>query len=51
VLGLVPAIVLAAGVLGWFTLWWFVLPLRSRARQLAADNEHQPDGGASSALD
>jgi hypothetical protein len=42
VLGLVPAIVLAAGVLGWFTMWWFVLPLLSRARQLAADNDHQP---------
>ena len=51
VLGLVPAIVLATGVFSWFAAWWFVLPLRSRARQLAADNEHQPDGGASSALD
>jgi hypothetical protein len=49
VLGLAPAIVLAAGVLAWFTLWWFVLPLRSR--QLAADNDHQPDGDRSSALD
>ena len=50
VLGLAPAIVLAAGVLAWFTMWWFVLPLRTRARQLAAD-DHQPDGDRSSALD
>ena len=28
VLGLVPALVLAAVVLTWFTMWWFVLPLR-----------------------
>ena len=26
VLGLVPAIALAAVVLAWFTMWWFVLP-------------------------
>ena len=50
VLGLAPAIVLAAGVLAWFTMWWFVLPLRTRVRQLAAD-DHQPDGDRSSALD
>jgi hypothetical protein len=50
VLGLVPAIVLAAGVLVWFTLWWFVLPLRTRARQLAGDDD-QPAGDRSSALD
>jgi Flp pilus assembly protein TadB len=50
VLGLVPAIVLAAVVLAWFTMWWFVLPLRTRARQLAED-DHQPDGDGSSVLD
>jgi Family of unknown function (DUF6328) len=43
VLGLVPAIVLAIGVFGWFTVWWFVLPLRSRLQHLAADGR-QPDG-------
>ena len=51
VLGLVPAIVLAAVVLTWFTMWWFVLPLRTRARQLAAEDDHQPDGEKSPALD
>jgi hypothetical protein len=43
VLGLVPAIVLAAVVLVWFTMWWFVLPLRTRARQLAADDDYPTD--------
>jgi hypothetical protein len=43
VLGLVPAILLAAGLFAWFAAWWFVLPLRSRARQLAA-NDRRPDG-------
>ena len=43
VLGLAPAIVLAAGVLAWFTMWWFVLPLRTRARQLAADDGRSDD--------
>jgi len=38
VLGVAPAIALAAGVFAWFTLWWFVLPLWSRARHLAADD-------------
>ena len=51
VLGLVPAIVLAAVVLAWFTMWWFVLPLRSRARELAEDDDRQPDGDRSTALD
>jgi len=32
VLGLVPAILLAAGVLVWFTMWWFVLPMHSRGQ-------------------
>jgi hypothetical protein len=41
VLGLVPAIVLAAGVLAWFTLWWFMLPLR--ARQLGEDDGPSDD--------
>jgi hypothetical protein len=48
-LGLAPAIVLAAAVLAWFTMWWFVLPLRTRVRQLAAD-DHEPDDKGSSAL-
>jgi len=43
VLGLAPAIVLAAGVLGWFAGWWFVLPLRSRLQHLAGE-DRQPDG-------
>jgi len=43
VLGMVPAIVLAAGMFAWFAMWWFVLPLRSRFRQLSAD-DRQPDG-------
>jgi hypothetical protein len=37
VVGLVPAIVLAAAVLVWFVVWWFVVPLASRARHQAAD--------------
>jgi len=41
VLGLVPAIVLAAGVLAWFALWWFMLPLRTR--QLGADDGPSDD--------
>jgi hypothetical protein len=49
VLGLAPAIVLAAGVLAWFTMWWFVLPLGARAWELAEDN-HRPDGNTASAL-
>ena len=48
-LGLAPAIVLAAAVLAWFTMWWFVLPLRTRVRQLAAD-DHEPDDKGPSAL-
>jgi len=43
VLGLVLAIVLAAGMFAWFAMWWFVLPLRSRFRQLSAD-DRPPDG-------
>ena len=49
VLGLAPAIILAAGLFGWFVMWWFVLPIRSRARQLTAD-ESRPDGNRSSAF-
>src|SRR5262245_39232260 len=41
VLGLVPAILLAAGVLAWFTMWWFVLPVP--ARQLGADDGPSDD--------
>ena len=44
VLGLVPAILLAAGVLVWFTMWWFVLPMHSRAQLLSAGDDRQPDG-------
>ena len=43
VLGLVPAIALAAVVLAWFTMWWFVLPLRSRAHQLTAEGDRPND--------
>src|SRR5436190_787717 len=43
VLGRVPAFILAAAVLTWFTMWWFVLPLQTRVRDLAADNR-RPDG-------
>ena len=50
VLGPMPAIVLAAVVLAWFTMWWFVLPLWSRARQPAAD-DRPPDDHEPSALD
>jgi hypothetical protein len=49
VLGLAPAIVLAAAVLAWFTMWWFVLPLRTRILELAAD-DHEPDDKGPSAL-
>jgi tetrahydromethanopterin S-methyltransferase subunit E len=42
VLGLLPALILAAAVLAWFTMWWFVLPLRTRTRELAID-DHSPD--------
>jgi hypothetical protein len=43
VLGRVPAFILAAAVLTWFTMWWFVLPLLTRVRDLAADDP-RPDG-------
>ena len=49
VLGMAPAIVLAVGVLAWFTMWWFVLPLRSRVRQLAEND--RPDDHRPSELD
>jgi hypothetical protein len=42
VLGLVPAFILAAIVLAWFTMWWFVLPLRIRVLDPAAD-DRSPD--------
>jgi tetrahydromethanopterin S-methyltransferase subunit E len=45
VLGLVPALVLAAVVLTWFTMWWFVLPLRTRLREPAVD-DRRPDDDA-----
>jgi Family of unknown function (DUF6328) len=37
ILGLGPAIALAAGALVWFVVWWFVVPLVSRFRHQAAD--------------
>src|SRR5213082_1326157 len=43
VLGRVPALVLAAAVLTWFTMWWFVLPLQTLLREPAAD-DRRPDG-------
>ncbi len=49
VLGLTPAIALAASLFAWFAAWWFVAPLRSRARHVAAD-DGRPDGSRSSAL-
>ena len=51
VLGLAPAIILAAAVLVWFTMWWFVLPLQTRARQLAVDDDGRSGDDRSSALD
>jgi hypothetical protein len=42
VLGLVPAIALSGVVLVWFVIWWFVLPLNSRARHQAAAGGHPP---------
>jgi hypothetical protein len=51
VLGLVPAVLLAAAVLVWFTMWWFVLPLQTRARQLAVDDDGRSGDDRSSALD
>jgi Family of unknown function (DUF6328) len=48
VLGRVPAFILAAAVLTWFTMWWFVLPLHTRVRDLAAD-DRRPDGDRPSA--
>ena len=38
VLGMVPAVVMAGGMLVWFTAWWFVLPVRSRARHLPGED-------------
>src|SRR5205823_1669804 len=43
VLGRAPALVLAAAVLTWFTMWWFVLPLQTLLREPAAD-DRRPDG-------
>jgi hypothetical protein len=40
VIGLGPALLLAAGALGWFVTWWFGLPAWSRIRHGA------PDGAA-----
>lgn len=49
VLGLAPAVALAAGALAWFTIWWFALPLRSRAHEPDMD-DHAPDGDEPAAL-
>jgi uncharacterized protein DUF6328 len=43
VLGLVPALVLAAVVLTWFTMWWFVLPLRTLVREPKVDGRRPDD--------
>jgi hypothetical protein len=43
VLGLVPALVLAAAVLTWFTMWWFVLPLWTLVREPAIDDRRPDD--------
>src|SRR5436305_11929282 len=43
VLGRAPALVLAAAVLTWFTMWWFVLPLRTLVREPAADDPRPDD--------
>ena len=45
VLGMVPAIVLATGMFAWFAMWWFVLPLRSRFRNLSADGRQSDRDG------
>jgi hypothetical protein len=44
VVGRVPAIALAAVVLVWFTVWWFVLPLTSRARHRDAEGHGRAPG-------
>jgi Family of unknown function (DUF6328) len=36
VIGRVPALLLAAGALGWFAAWWFALPAWSRLRHEAS---------------
>lgn len=36
VIGLGPALLLAAGALGWFAIWWFGLPTWSRLRHEAS---------------
>jgi hypothetical protein len=43
VLGLMPALLLAAAVFTWFTMWWFVLPLRTLVREPAADDRRPDD--------
>src|SRR5215469_6856128 len=50
VFGTGPAVILAAAVLAWFTMWWFVLPLRTRVRELAEEGAGSGDD-RSSALD
>jgi hypothetical protein len=42
VFGTGPAIVMAAGTLGWFLAWWLVLPVWSRIRHVAADDGSPP---------
>ncbi|MFI9815423.1 DUF6328 family protein [Saccharothrix variisporea] len=37
VLGLVPALWITSGLVAWFGFWWFVLPLRYRARSPRRD--------------
>jgi hypothetical protein len=43
VAGMLPAIVMAAGMFAWFAVWWFVLPLRIRAQHIAADDRDPDD--------
>jgi hypothetical protein len=43
VLGRVPAFLLAAAVLTWFTMGWFVLPLLTLVREPAVDDRRPDD--------
>ena len=45
VFGTGPAVVIAAGTLGWFFTWWFVLPVYSRIRHAAAGDSSRPGDG------
>lgn len=47
-MGMTSAVWVTAGVLGWFGLWWYVLPLRCRLRQSPQElpGPRDPVGGA-----